>query len=575
MENSNQTATDKSTIHDFHTKLVCIDYPGIVNNVGKMIETLGGMAEIERNISTKRKMLSLKFRPGDKYSKPTWSDLDKKPGILVKLTPKESVAAAEPDYNYEVVGITALTYSFNKLCDFQYLPLIAQEEENSESPLTNIYDKIIPHDIPKEKEWLFGTESDDMPFFLPPAIFSRFDNPFNHLYFDRSKFYEGRFKPEYAEMLRQQELDRKNATSIDQKMISRKSGHGSIFFSFKDVNVPSAPPKLAMQFLNLRCTNTGAYDKIKSLFEKRPIWSRAAILYFSEVPKEQLKFILPAVAFHFHNGPWRIMWCKYGYDPRKDPSSRIYQTFDFRVRATAGLKARVRTKRQYNLQRYRPRVTKNTPTVSLNEVVENAANDADNNGVSESAFMLKPGVMPPARQTFYQYCDVHLPEIQTMLNRLPPIMPGTVCDFKNGWLPNKFTDQCREIVNKYMIEQVQKANQEESRLLMEEQGQSDSVSAATSSIEEQKEQDLLEISDSDSDSDSEYLPSDLSDNDEDDVPESSKKTYKKKTVPSSADNEADDDDDEIDMEAVDDVNKLLQSNYAALKDFDRLVYDSD
>lgn len=162
-----------------------------------------------------------------------------------------------------------------------------------------------------------------------------------------------------------------------------------------------------------------------------------------------------------------------------------------------------------------------------------------------------------------------------MLNRLPPIMPGTVCDFKNGWLPNKFTDQCREIVNKYMIEQVQKANQEESRLLMEEQGQSNSVSAATSSIEEQKEQDLLEISDSDSDSDSEYLPSDLSDNDEDDVPESSKKTYKKKTVPSSADNEADDDDDEIDMEAVDDVNKLLQSNYAALKDFDRLVYDSD
>ncbi|KAI4466175.1 general transcription factor iiic polypeptide 5 [Holotrichia oblita] len=496
MEKSDEVAVDKSTIHtthEFHTKLVCIDYPGIVNNVDKMIESLGGMTEIERNISTKRKMLNLKFRPGDKYSKPTWSDLDKKPGILVKLTPKESTDAAEQDYNYEVVGITALTYSFNKLCDFQYLPLIAKEDENSESPLTYVYDKIIPNDIPKEKEWLF------------------------------------------------------------------------------------APPKLALQFLNLRCTTTGAYEKIKSLFEKRPIWSRAAILYFSEVPKEQLKFILPAVAFHFHNGPWRIMWCKYGYDPRKDPSSRIYQTFDFRVRATAGLKAKVRTKRQYNLQRYRQRVTANTPKVSLNEVVENAANDADNEAVSESAFMLKPGVMPPARQTFYQYCDVHLPEIQTMLNRLPPIMPGTDCDFKNGWLPNKFTDQCRDIVNKYMIEQVQKANQEENRRLMEEQGQGDSVSVAASSTEEQKEQDFLEISDSDSDSDSEYLPSDLSDNDEDynDTSANSKKTYKKKTEPSSAEIDAEDDDDEIDMEAVDDVNKLLQSNYAALKDFDRLVYDSD
>lgn len=32
------------------------------------------------------------------------------------------------------------------------------------------------------------------------------------------------------------------------------------------------------------------------------------------------------------SGPWRVMWVRYGYDPKKDSSSRIYQTFDFRVR---------------------------------------------------------------------------------------------------------------------------------------------------------------------------------------------------------------------------------------------------
>lgn len=38
------------------------------------------------------------------------------------------------------------------------------------------------------------------------------------------------------------------------------------------------------------------------------------------------------MAYHFVNGPWRPLWVRYGYDPRKDPKARIYQTFDFRVR---------------------------------------------------------------------------------------------------------------------------------------------------------------------------------------------------------------------------------------------------
>lgn len=104
-----------------------------------------------------------------------------------------------------------------------------------------------------------------MPHFLPPAVFSRYDNPLNQLYFSRSKFYEGRFKPEYTEMLRQQELERKNSRSIDQKMISKKSGHGGLFCSFRDINIPNAPPKLALQFLNLRYTDKGAYEKVKKV----------------------------------------------------------------------------------------------------------------------------------------------------------------------------------------------------------------------------------------------------------------------------------------------------------------------
>lgn len=43
-----------------------------------------------------------------------------------------------------------------------------------------------------------------------------------------------------------------------------------------------------------------------------------------------------------------------------------------------------------------------------------------------------------------------------MLARLPDVPPGAKCDAKNGWLPDKFHDQCREIATIYISEEVQK-----------------------------------------------------------------------------------------------------------------------
>lgn len=31
-------------------------------------------------------------------------------------------------------------------------------------------------------------------------------------------------------------------------------------------------------------------------------------------------------------GPWRSLWIRYGYDPRKSPEAKIYQVLDFRIR---------------------------------------------------------------------------------------------------------------------------------------------------------------------------------------------------------------------------------------------------
>jgi general transcription factor 3C polypeptide 5 (transcription factor C subunit 1) len=42
------------------------------------------------------------------------------------------------------------------------------------------------------------------------------------------------------------------------------------------------------------------------------------------------RFLLRA-AYYFSGGPFLRFWIKRGYDPRKDPESRVFQRMEFRV----------------------------------------------------------------------------------------------------------------------------------------------------------------------------------------------------------------------------------------------------
>lgn len=69
-------------------------------------------------VGTQRRNLEVKFKPEDIHCKPIISDLDKSPGILLKLKVKQTSGnvnkgTKEPNIDYKVVGITALNYSFN------------------------------------------------------------------------------------------------------------------------------------------------------------------------------------------------------------------------------------------------------------------------------------------------------------------------------------------------------------------------------------------------------------------------------------------------------------------------------
>lgn len=55
-------------------------------------------------------------------------------------------------------------------------------------------------------------------------------------------------------------------------------------------------------------------------------------MFKTKIKPSSMKIILPCIGVNPKIGPWKLVWIKYGYDPRIEPEARIYQSLDFRVR---------------------------------------------------------------------------------------------------------------------------------------------------------------------------------------------------------------------------------------------------
>lgn len=92
--------------------------------------------------------------------------------------------------------------------------------------------------------------------------------------------------------------------------------------SFASEEVPQNPHEKVHQIVELVKDNQ--VEVIQKLFNNRPIWSRNALeVHMSQVSHGRLKQLLSLVAYYFLNGPWRTLWVKFGYDPRKNPGAKM------------------------------------------------------------------------------------------------------------------------------------------------------------------------------------------------------------------------------------------------------------
>ncbi|XP_034231129.1 general transcription factor 3C polypeptide 5 [Thrips palmi] len=415
--------------------LVCIEYPGRVVNVDKMLNTLGGIRSISTAYCEKNRRLELRFRPDDVFCKPACGDKHQVSAVLLKVKVRRKKTDDQViSTKARVVGKIRDVFKFNNLCDFQYLPMHAPP--NDPMKMECIYKTLVPEGM-APLSWIHNPAM----YFLPPAAFSRMDTVQGYMY----------------------RKDAPAEATVPHNIIGRTRRRRSIHAIFVNFDVPEVPKKprdMALKLLRVKFLEEQHLASVRKLFEERPVWSKYALMCKTKFSNDQLKFLLPSVAFYFVTGPWRVMWVRFGYDPRKDPSSRIYQTLDYRLRRKGGMKTKVKAKRSYTnyLLPYKMTPACQAKVALLNKELPYSSSEASEKSkdgaelYQESNYVFTPGMVPPSRQMFYQYCDVHVPEIQDMIEKVPFPVPDVKCHERDGWLPSGFADQCREIINNLVVE---------------------------------------------------------------------------------------------------------------------------
>ena len=105
-------------------QFVSLEYPGVVQNVSKMLQTVGGETALSRVYSDTSRRLELRYRPNDILCKPMCGDRHSCNNLLIrvrrrkkKLTPvpREDTMAAVNEYEYkvEMIGMISTLYKFS------------------------------------------------------------------------------------------------------------------------------------------------------------------------------------------------------------------------------------------------------------------------------------------------------------------------------------------------------------------------------------------------------------------------------------------------------------------------------
>lgn len=318
------------------TKAFAVHYPGYPSSIARALETLGGTEGIIKARSSQSNKLELHFRPEDPYSHPAIGELHPCNKFLLKISRKkdgdglsaesveipqqanqpetESIAAStdvelQENLFADVIAEVSEDYHFNGMVDYQHV--VAVHADVSRKKKRNWAD-VEPQ---FEKRGLIDVDQEDLMILVPP-LFSPKDIPEKVV-----------LKP-----------------SVDVSVKKKQSGviHHRWEMDIEpslaiDFNIKEVPKQVNWEKYIPKGSDQWEWQMaVCELFDERPIWVKDSLaerlldkgLAFGG---NMLRRLLFRSAYYFSNGPFLRFWIRKGYDPRKDPESRIYQRIDFRV----------------------------------------------------------------------------------------------------------------------------------------------------------------------------------------------------------------------------------------------------
>lgn len=415
-------------------RLVCVEYPAVIQNLQRALQSLGGERAVSKTYTHPNRRLELRLRPEDPFCHCLCGNRLDSGNLLLRV--RRRVRKSDPSdvkIQMEILGVIGTTYKFQGLADFQCLAVHPEDGTKM-----SLYDKILLT-RPESQEFF----DQPLPYFLPPAIFSRLDTPVDYFY-----------RPDLNHKASGTEAGlHKNFIGLNRA----RRPHNAIFVTFNDP-VPDncmEAAKVSWQRICVKECDKRIEQQVRELFERRPIWSRNAVKANVDTHPDKLKLLLPLLAYYMVTGPWRSLWVRLGYDPRKSPESKQYQLLDFRIRCS--------TKHGYSMSDMpvKPKrtalsytlpitVNKSVPQpVSVMSLPDQEGPSQESGPTSyqlkESAYIFREGMLPPHRQMFYQLCDLHVDSIQKVVNVNQGLEKS--CDERDGWCVVGTTDQIRDIIS--------------------------------------------------------------------------------------------------------------------------------
>lgn len=445
--------------------LCMIEYPGFVENPDKALDTLGGLESIEKVFDSTKDRMELKFRKADPLAHPAYGDRTPKKCLVLRIRKVKNEDGET--FSLSVVGKIQTSFRFETLAEFQWLPMqrtnmvdrikssdlqsgirIERSPESLNPTYASILDDILPIKNPFDNT--LRTFNEDAPLLILPAVFSRFDTP-REIHQPHPKFRSKEMRDEF---------ERQQSMSIIGRTRKKRSTM-SYLLNFGD-KVPDLPPeKLMKERSLLSAQEQSLIPKLERCFDRQKIWSKAALCFELSCSTLDIKYILPLIAYHYLNGPFRTMWVKYGYDPHKDTSSKVFQTLDFRVKNPLDHQEYSRRSiHQYQLP-MRKNVDKlrSKQQLDLKSMISSATTSRhledpfDDQSVSkglivtEAMCKFRRDLIPPTRQLSYQLKDIDIDEVQFLVHSNDGKEPD-ICYEKDGWLVEGSIEKIRKIMNK-------------------------------------------------------------------------------------------------------------------------------